>query len=448
MFAAVTTAYSQSPSVSGCPVLPADNVWNTRIDQLPVDSSSATYINSIGASSRLWPNFGTVYGEHLTYVTGTQVKVPVTFTYSTESDAGPYPIPSNVLIESGSDHHAFIIDTAHCVDYELYGLVKQSNGTWHAGSGAIFPLNTDALRPAGWTSADAAGLQVLPGFVRYDEILAGHINHALRFTAPRSRYGSYLWPARHWAASVAGTQYPQFGQRFRLKAGVNISGFSPHMHVVLQALKTYGMILADNGLAWNLDGLQDARFNDAEVNTLKNIIGADFEAVNESSLMASVNTAQIKTTTTIPKSAAAPSGWVNIVSKNSGLCLGVIGGSNVLTLGIGMEQATCVNGTHQEFQFVPVTGGYKILIRSSGQALDVRAYSLLDGAIIQQWLYHGTTNEIWHLVPTSDGYTEIVANSSGKCIDVAGISKLDHALVHQWAWWGGDNQKWSFVPAD
>jgi hypothetical protein len=444
--------WAQTPTIGGCAVFPADNVWNAKVDKLPVDRNSNAYVQTIGASSPLHPDFGTGYGIPVNSVNGSQTKVSVSFSYAAESDAGPYPIPSNVAIEGGSDRHALIVDTTNCVLYELYGLWRDSGGKWYAGSGAIFRMNSDSLRAAGWTSADAAGLPITPGLVRWDEILSGHINHAIRFTAPQSR-NTYIWPARHAASSLAGTQYPPFGQRFRLKANYDISSFPPHAQVVLQALKTYGMILADNGASWFITGAQDSRVNDTEMHTLTRVAGADFEAVDESSLMANVNSAQVLVTGSAPpppNPGSVPSGWVNIVSKNSGKCLGVVGGSGIAPPLTPFEQATCINGTHQEFQFSAVSGGYKIIVRSSGQSLDVRGgpTAIANGVLIEQYPFWGGSNEIWNVARTSDGYFQITATSSSKCMDVQGISKLDHALIQQWSCWGGDNQKWSFVPAD
>lgn len=431
--------------MGGCTAFPANNVWNARIDKLPVDSRSGSYVGTIGASNPLHPDYGTAYGLKINYVNGSQAKVPVSFVYAGESDRGPYPIPPNVAIQGPPDRHAVVVDTTHCTDYELYGLQKLSSG-WQAGSGAIFPLTSNTLRPAGWTSADAAGLPMLPGLVRYEEILSGHINHAIRFTAPQSR-AAYIWPARHYASSLTGAQYPPLGQRFRLKANYDISSFPPHVQVILKALKEYGMILADNGGAWFITGTLDSRWNDSEMHAMTRVIGADFEAVNESSLMMSTSSAQVKTATSTAPTPGAPAGWVNVVSKNSGKCMGVVGASKAAAA--TMEQATCVNGLHQEFSFTQVTGGYKVTVRNSGQALDVRGGPSIaaDGALLQQYTWNGGANQIWKLVKTADGYYEIVATSSNKCADVSGVSKLDHAAVHQWSCWGGDNQKWSFVPA-
>lgn len=290
----LSTPSLASPQIAGCAVFPADNVWNVPVDTLPVDPNSAAYISTIGATKYVHADFGSgtwnggPIGIPYTTVPGTQPKVPVTFGYSDESDPGPYPIPPNPPIEGGSnssgDRHVLVLDYDNCILYEMYYAFPQPNGSWYADSGAIFDLKSNALRPAGWTSADAASLPILPGLVRYDEVASGEIRHALRFTAPQTRK-EYLWPARHYASSLTGAQYPPMGQRFRLRADFDISGFSPEVQVILQALKKYGMILADNGSSWFLSGVPDERWDNDHLRQLHQLQGSDFEAVEESSLM-------------------------------------------------------------------------------------------------------------------------------------------------------------------
>ncbi|HTS47475.1 MAG TPA: hypothetical protein VMH05_06000, partial [Bryobacteraceae bacterium] len=227
-------AAAQAPTEGGCTVFPANNIWNTRIDQLPVHPSSSTWVNTIGAGSHLHPDFGSgLYnGEPIgiPYVTvpGSQTKYPVSFTYASESDPGPYPVPLNAPIEGGSsssgDRHVIAIDTSNCILYELYAAYPQS-ASWQAGSGAIFNLLSNALRPSTWTSADAAGLPIFPGLVRYEEIVSGTIRHAIRFTVPQTQK-AFVWPARHYASSLTSNQYPPMGARFRLRASFDISKFS------------------------------------------------------------------------------------------------------------------------------------------------------------------------------------------------------------------------------
>jgi hypothetical protein len=295
-----------SPTLAGCPMLPSDNIWNTPVDSLPVASQSSTYVNAIGATKYTHADFGSgiwdgfPIGIPYNVVTASQPVTSVTFTYADESDLGPYPIPATPLIEGdpsdpNGDRHLLIVDTSACKLYELYA-ADHSTGQWQAGSGAIFDLNSNALRTAGWTSADAAGLPILPGLARYDEVAAGAINHALRFTALGTN-GKYIWPARHETpgASHNSSSLPPMGQRFRLKASVDISGFDPKVQVILVALKKYGMILADNGSAWYISGVPDPGWDNTALHQLdQHLPGSDFEAVDESSLMVSVDSGQAK----------------------------------------------------------------------------------------------------------------------------------------------------------
>jgi hypothetical protein len=284
---------SQSPALFGCPVFPSNNVWNAKVDQLPLAANSAAYVNTIGATKGSHADFGSgtyagrTIGIPFTSVPGNQAKVPVSFTYASESDPGPYPIPANPPVEGGAqstgDRHVLIVDRDQCVLYELFAAYPNTNGSWRAGSGARYDLRSNALRPAGWTSADAAGLPILPGLVRYAEVASGEIRHALRFTAPQTA-AAYIWPARHLASSRTGSQYPPMGQRFRLKASFDISSFAPSVQVILRALKTYGMILADNGSSWYLSGESNESWNNTELGQFSRVHGSDFEAVDESSL--------------------------------------------------------------------------------------------------------------------------------------------------------------------
>lgn len=289
------TASSGPPVVAGCELFPEDSVWNTPVDTLPLDTNSEAYVATIGSDEPVHPDFGSgtwdggPIGIPYVDVPGSQQGVSVAFLYDDESDPGPYPIPSDAPIEGGpgstGDRHVLVLERDNCLLYELFYAWPQPDGSWQADSGAIFDLGSHALRPAGWTSADAAGLPILPGLVRYDEVAAGEIGHAIRFTAPQTRR-AYVWPARHYASDLTGGQYPPLGQRFRLKADFDISGFSPETQVILQALKTYGMFLADNGSPWFISGVPDERWdNDLLVAELRQVHGRDFEAVDESSLM-------------------------------------------------------------------------------------------------------------------------------------------------------------------
>lgn len=290
-----TPSLGVNASLNGSRPFPDDNAWNTAIDQAPVDPNSAALIASIGADKGLHPDFGANYngspfGIAYVVVAGTQPGVPVTFDYDDESDPGPYPVPANAPIEggasSGGDRHVLVVDRDHWKLYELYAAYPQNGGaSWQAGSGAIFDLASNALRPAGWTSADAAGLPVFAGLARYDEAVElGAIRHALRFTVQSSRK-AYLAPARHFASSSTNVNLPPMGMRVRLKAGFDITGFPPSARVILQALKTYGMIVADNGSDWYISGAADARWSDAELNTLKTVKGSNFEVVKMGTLV-------------------------------------------------------------------------------------------------------------------------------------------------------------------
>jgi hypothetical protein len=269
------------PGARGCPIFPANNPWNERVDRLPVASDSGALIASIGLDAPVHPDFGSFagYGIPYTVVGHATTRVRVSFDYADESDRGPYPLPAHPRIEGGSDRHVLLVDRDACKLYELYNASRQGT-SWHAGSGAIWNLRSNHLRPAGWTSADAAGLPILPGLVRYDEVAAGAIRHALRFTASKTS-NRYVWPARH-VAGDADASLPPMGLRVRLKASVDISHYGRQARVVLQALKTYGMILADNGSPWFISGASDRHFDDDDLHALGKITGADFEVVDAS----------------------------------------------------------------------------------------------------------------------------------------------------------------------
>jgi len=294
------------PSIGGCQVFPTDNVWNARVDTLPLDHLSHTYVDSIGASAKMHADFGSgiwppdtggPIGIPYVVVPGAQAFVDVLFSpWGDESDPSPYPIPANAPIEGGpnsdGDRHVLVLDQGNCTLYELGNAKPQNDGTWIANCGAVFHLTSDALRPATWTSADAAGLPILPGLVRYDEVLSGAITHAIRFTAPQTQ-DTFIWPARHQAGDPDAS-LPPMGQRFRLKASFDISGFDPQARIILQALKTYGMILADNGSSWYISGAPDERWNEDVLHELDQVPGSVFEAVDESSLMADPDSGRAK----------------------------------------------------------------------------------------------------------------------------------------------------------
>lgn len=276
-------------SLHGRRVFPADDLWNKDVSKEPVDPNSEALIASIGLKKSLHPDFGRTYqgapsGIPYVVADGKQAKVPVTFEYAGESDKGPYPIPADAPIEGGpkakGDRHVLVIDRDNWVLYELFSARPLEDGTgWRAGSGAIFDLTRNTVRPAGWTSADAAGLPVFAGLARYDEVAEQkEITHALRFTVTKSRR-AYVAPARHWASRSDDPKLPPMGMRVRLKADYDISRFSGSAQVILMALKRYGMIVADNGGDWFISGAPHPNWNDGELETLKRVKGGDFEVV-------------------------------------------------------------------------------------------------------------------------------------------------------------------------
>ena len=325
-------ARAPAQTIAGCSIFPPNNVWNTPIDRLPVDANSATYVATIGSDKPLVPDFGSgtlqggPIGIPFVVVPGTQPRVPLTFQYGDESDPGPYPIPPDAPIEGGSqskgDRHVLVLDRDNCILYEVFSSYPQSDGSWKAGSGAVFQLNSNALRHDTWTSADAAGFPIVPGLVRYDEVAAGEIRHAIRFTVPQTRR-AYVWPARHFASSLTGSQYPPMGARFRLKASFDISGFSPENQVILRALKKYGTLLADNGSSWFISGAPDDHWNNDRLRELRRVHGSDFEAVDESSLMLDPNSGQARQNKVLNAASfadgpVAPGEIVSIFGENIG----------------------------------------------------------------------------------------------------------------------------------
>jgi hypothetical protein len=272
-------------SVGGCPLFPSDNAWRRDISTDPVDPRSVSYIGSIGIETNVHPDFGSNpdYGIPYVVVPKAQKKVPITFTeYGDESDPGPYPVPLDARVEAGGDRHVLVAQRETCKLFELYHAQRKSKG-WEAGSGAVWDLRSNRTRPAGWTSADAAGLPILPGLVRRDEVEAGAIRHALRFTAPETQAG-YVDPARHLASDDTDPDLPPMGLRLRLKASYDISRFHGASRVILQALKTYGMILADNGSPFFISGANDTGWDDQDLEQLKSVPGAAFEAVRHGTI--------------------------------------------------------------------------------------------------------------------------------------------------------------------
>lgn len=271
-----------SPMVGDCPIFPEDNAWNLDVSEFPVHENSDNFIASISADGDeyLHADFGepAEYGIPYVVVDGDQPLVPITFTdYGDESDPGPYPVPDDAPVEGGGDRHVLVVDDENCTLYELYNAEFNGEG-WDASSGAVFDLLSNELRPEGWTSADAAGLPIFPGLVRYDEVEAGAINHALRFTVQQSQRG-YIYPATHYASSSDDPDLPPMGLRLRLSADYDISDYTGQARVVLEALRTYGMIVADNGTSWFISGATDPRWDDDDLNQLKDVPGSAFEVV-------------------------------------------------------------------------------------------------------------------------------------------------------------------------
>jgi hypothetical protein len=292
---AFTALGNGSGDLGGRAVFPATNAWRTDISAAPRDANSDNLIASCGATTGMHPDFGTVYAgapNGLSYVVvhGTQTRVPVSFYYGDESDPGPYPVPPYAPIEGGSsstgDRHVLVVDADNWKLYEMFDAHPMNGGaSWTGGSGAIFDMTTGTVRPAGWTSADAAGLPIFPGLVRYDEVGIRHvIEHALRYSCARTRK-AYIPPARHSAGSQTSANYPPMGMRVRLKASFDISGYSPTNQVILKALKKYGMFVADNGTDMYLSGAPDPRWNDDDLHNLTRVHGSDFEVVQMSGIV-------------------------------------------------------------------------------------------------------------------------------------------------------------------
>jgi len=279
------------PSEGGCQVFPANNPLNEEIANAPVNPDSAAYVASIGLSAHLHPDFGTNpgYGIPYTVVGAGQAKVPIKFTkYRSESDPGPYPAPLNAPIEGGGKHgkgdkHVLVLQEGSCMLYELYKAVQKGSG-WTAASGAVFNLASNALRPEGWTSADAAGLPIMPLLVRYPEVAAGQIDHALRVTVPESQAG-YIHPATHFASSSSNPNLPPMGLRLRLKASYSLAGFHGESLIVLEALKRFGLIVADNGSPWFITGAPSPNWNDEDLEQIKQVPGSEFEAVESGPIL-------------------------------------------------------------------------------------------------------------------------------------------------------------------
>ncbi len=287
--------------VAGCPVFPADNYWHADIRALPVHRRSAKWLSHMSTEVRLHPDFGPSYGDGpnygipVTVVGGDHPRVRVRFDYASESDAVRYPLGKDTRIEGGrdsdGDRHAIVVDRTRCRLFETWA-TRESRGRWYAGSGAVWALGSNKLRPNGWTSADAAGLPILPGLLRWREVKAGRVDHAIRFTTPRTS-NHHLWPARHHAGQTDSWSYPPMGARFRLSASYPTRGYSKHAKAVLVAMKRYGLVLADNGSPWFFQGERNANWPATLVEELKRIPASAFVAVDASSLKVSPGSAKV-----------------------------------------------------------------------------------------------------------------------------------------------------------
>jgi hypothetical protein len=336
------------PTIGSCPVFPANHYWNTPVDALPVHPSSAAWVNSLGAATRLHPDWGNVLADNygipfVTVALPGQGIVPIVYGpdgYPDESDLTGLSIPPDAPIEGGAasdgDRHVLVIETANCMLYELYRAFPLNGGqSWRVDASARFDLRANSLRPAGWTSADAAGFAIFPGLVRYDEVAAGEIAHAIRFTASRiwgreNGQPKYLWPARHGSGSGTDPNTPPMGARFRLKASFDISGFDPRTQVILRAFKKYGIVLADGGSNWFFQGVSDTRWPDRVFDELKSIAGGNFEAVDTSVMMIDANSAAAKQAASPPSANYQALWWRSPAGTESGWGLNVTHQGDVL----------------------------------------------------------------------------------------------------------------------
>ena len=291
------------PGAPDCPITPANSYWHADVRSLPVATRSTAYVNSAGSTAHLKADFGSglwaggPIGIPFTTVPGTQPKVQVSFDYASESDKGPYPIPADAPIEGGAastgDRHVLVVDRDTCKLYETWNSHRNADGSWKVGSGAVFDLRSNVLRPKGWTSADAAGLPILPGLVRYDEVASGTVAHAIRITIPATQ-SAFVWPARHQAGSTTSLNVAPMGAWFRLQASIDPTAFDPAVRPIIVALQKYGAIVADNGSAWYMSGVPDSRWNNDLLQTLGRIKGSDFRAVDTQSLVVDPNSGQAR----------------------------------------------------------------------------------------------------------------------------------------------------------
>ena len=467
-------AAAAPPALAGCPVLPADNVWNTDISTLPVNSHGAAWLASMNSgTTRLHPDFGTSpdpsapYGIPYAVVDSSHPRVNVAFDYAGESDPGPYPFGADTPIEGGTsatgDRHALMIDHSSCTLYELYNAHYSSGGST-AGSGAVFNLNSNALRPASWTSADAAGLPILPGLLRPEEVAAGYVGHAIRFTAVRSDR-SYLWPARHQAGSASNPALPPMGARFRLAANFDETPYSPQTRVVLEAMKHFGLMLADNGSNWYFQGAASNGWSDTLISEMKRVPASSFEAVDESSLMVRPDSGQARQPATGGRTYTATAavtgtdgglwvrqaggGFIGLGGRLSGapaVVSGPASGAQSVYIGNGTDHNLWVRGTAAGWQ--PLTSGGAVFCLDNPSATSAGGvlYVACQGGDHQLW--HAET--AWNgsglpLVPAAAWAPLGGVLTSGPAVAVSGGKPVYFGIGtdgRAWRWSAG----WSGTP--
>lgn len=445
------------PSIGGCPILPANNIWNVPVNTMPVHAKSATFVTTIGATARTHMDFGSgLYlgrpiGIPFVTVNGSQSKVPITFTYADESDPGPYPLPSDVPIEGGvafpdGDRHALVLDTSACKLYEVYRAFQASPNVWQGDAGSVFDLNSNALRTDSWTSADAAGLPILPGLLRYDEVNSGEITHALRFTAPQT-LNTYVWPARHQASNLTGSQYPPMGQRFRLRANypeTKVPPFSPHALTIIHALKKYGMMLADNGSRWYISGAPDDRWDNDVLHQLDIIVGSDYEAIDVSSLQVSANSGQAAVGTfSVSGTVNGPSGALAGVSLCAGPDVTCSNSVGLFTCSVPygfsgriyprlantiFSPATTLSGVTADVTNLVVVGRQPATCDLDAD-LNLSVNAMTDGILALRWMLGTTGNAATKgAIGASPGRTDaanIATHLNAQRLDIDGDSSVD-----------------------
>jgi hypothetical protein len=391
-------AHAISPPGTSCSVFPSNNVWRANISKLPVHARSAAWLASMGSGRRLHPDFGPSglempYGIPYDVVAGSHSKVSLDFDYADESDPGPYPFGSDTTIEMGSDRHALMLDKDNCRLYELYAAQYSPSGST-AGSGAIFDLRSNDLRPAGWTSADAAGLPIFAGLLRLDEVKTGVVDHAVRMTASRTDR-AYLWPARHQAGAASDHSLPPMGARFRLKAGFATGGYRSDTQVVLRAFKTYGLILADNGSDWYFQGTAEDGWPAGLLDELKSIPASAFEAIDESGIMAQADSGRVRTKIR----------FTSIVYNPSG---DDVSGETVTLRNVGTNPTWLKGWTVRDASgHVYTIGGVTLKVGAS-LVLHTRSGTNSGGH-----LYWGSSSAIWN----NSGDTASLRSSSGTLMD-------------------------------